>query len=211
MEQTRKSAAMCICSSLQHPYTVVPEMRAFVPNLTCALCAGLLEDVVTIKKCDHYFCRCCLVDYYENQIDCKPRVPCPVCDRMFGIATEIKETSQLVRDVLSVFKLKCENEPCDAIIGYDDFDYHKEAMCPYLIVPCGNCEDTILNKEYENHTRDHLLKDGYLPKLNIEKNVNKQLLVVNNLLKNDAVPITTKIGLTFETTLRRVIKVMKHG
>ena len=140
-----------------HIDLILPEFRLcnkeMLPHFTCSICTDLLDDTITLKECDHIFCRSCLTDWIKNQND-ETNVSCPECRVGFTIPTDVHD-ARVIRNVLSTFKFKCANQPCEAIVPYDDIKLHP-TECPYTSTQCTFCEENTLRKDSEAHLEDCL-------------------------------------------------------
>ena len=51
---------------------ISPEFRTGVkdilPNFICSICDDLFEDAITLKPCDHIFCRPCLTGWITSKV-----------------------------------------------------------------------------------------------------------------------------------------------
>lgn len=109
---------------------IVPEMQAFKAMCTCSLCSTIFEDVITIKKCGHHFCKSCLLKWIQTQESVHlDSVLCPKCSNVFNLTNDTYKC-EVIGGVLSVLNFICSNQLCEDIIGYDGFDLHQQ-VCLY--------------------------------------------------------------------------------
>ena len=70
----------------------------------CAVCTDLLEDPITLKACEHMFCRACIDEVIRTG-----ESRCPVCRTRFSSPTDVTIPIRLVRKYMSrirVFRCK---------------------------------------------------------------------------------------------------------
>jgi len=79
---------------------------------------NLLQDAVTLKQCQHNYCRLCLNQLAETNIG---TTRCPECRESFSMDSDVIEL-RFIRNLLSSLKLKCHD--CKAEVMYDNFDDH---------------------------------------------------------------------------------------
>ena len=159
---------------------VVSEFSAFIPNFTCSICNDFWEDVVTIRECEHNFCRLCIEEWIRQSDDTS--LPCPECRGIFTPATDFTQPSRHMRTMLSSFKFHCSNEPCEETVTYDRFNLHKEE-CWYEIIKCTFCTEGMERQNLTTH------KLGCITYVKYEKSEleikNGSLIVENTLLKDE--------------------------
>jgi hypothetical protein len=62
-----------------------------VKHLICALCTGLLDNAIMLKKCEHMFCGLCFKVYAKRT--------CPTCRNVFNYS-DIKPVTRIVKNFL---------------------------------------------------------------------------------------------------------------
>ena len=95
---------------------VVPSSN--VDFCICPICHDLLDAVVFVARCEHYFCRPCI----EGWIEASPNErfhSCPECRSEFT-RTDLS-TPRIIRHMLSSIMIQCEFAKCNVTVGYDDY------------------------------------------------------------------------------------------
>ena len=89
----------------------------------CAVCLELLDDPVTIKGCQHTFCRACIPSGISS---------CPECRTEFMNDQDLEPPSLFMKKTLAEIRLVCAFQTCGKIVTYDLFQYHKDwGYCEY--------------------------------------------------------------------------------
>ena len=89
----------------------------------CAVCKGLLYDPVTIKGCQHSFCRACVPgnhDFFDPSVKEK----CPICRKEFTNDDDLEPPSLFMKQALAEIPIECDFQQCGKIVTYDFFPNH---------------------------------------------------------------------------------------
>ena len=152
-------------------------------NFACTICTDLLEDAVTIRDCEHNFCRLCLDGWIVSQTD-ESNVPCPECRTLFAKEHDVKVASRFIRNMLIEIRLMCPFEECGTTVRYDNFESHTHAcQCnPANKVSCAGCDEQCSRQTLEEHTNGciHYLRHE-MSKLKLKTNV-----LAANLMRMEA-------------------------
>lgn len=86
-------------------------------NFVCSVCMELVENGVTLKGCDHHFCKRCIDGVIRTR-----NLLCPDCRREFS-SSDVAPASRLMNNILSCIKFRCPYKGCVEQIDYDNFRY----------------------------------------------------------------------------------------
>ena len=81
-------------------------------NFSCSICTDLLEDAITLRECEHSFCRGCIDNVIATSKGCCETLRCPDCRTKFKAKKDVNKPSRFMRNMLSEIKLKCPFDVC---------------------------------------------------------------------------------------------------
>ena len=122
--------------------------KSTLEMITCPICLNLAWNIVDCAKCG-----CLISKFCIDEAIAKSSNSCPVCRNSPFQSTE----SKTIKKIISKFKLKCPNAPCNENPEYSEYIKHQE-KCKFRKYHCKNdgCNyETILeNKEgMESHKK----------------------------------------------------------
>lgn len=102
-------------------------------ELKCPICCGVLEDPIQGSRCEHAYCRKCIVEWMKTSESC------PV-DRQSLKTAQLQPIPRIVRNLLNHLHIKCDFISCGCpdIITLEELAGHR-GCCPYnpeYPVPC---------------------------------------------------------------------------
>ena len=89
----------------------------------CSICNQLVEDPILLK-CEHFYCKKCIVKKNKEAEKSEKAVECPECDQEFNPSEDMKPPTVFMRKEMSKIKLKCPLFGCAQIVTYDKFTTH---------------------------------------------------------------------------------------
>ena len=141
-------------------------------DIKCPICYNLIWDIVSCNNCGNFFCQYCIEKSIKNTGNL-----CPQCR-----ARPLKlEKSKGFKKFFNNIKIKCKNKNCKKIIDYFEYLNHLEkcefrlyycknegcnykdtltnikvhsSECPYRIVSCEYCKNSIKKNMLENHIKN---------------------------------------------------------
>lgn len=104
------------------------EVERFAENVDdfmCPICRNVLQDPIQIKKCEHMFCRCCIVTWMNHSFTCPT-------DRMQIKLTHLRNPSRFFRIQYNRLKAKCQfvRSGCAEMLQIESIGDH-ESLCQY--------------------------------------------------------------------------------
>jgi len=121
-------------------------------NCDCNICSQLVEDPI-ILKCEHFYCKQCIVEKNKEAENLEKKVECPECQQEFNPSEDMKPPTIFMRNVLSLINLKCSLCGCAQIAKYDNFAAHiaECAFNPDMEVECKHCNQLYKGREEKEH------------------------------------------------------------
>ena len=112
------------------PYDIVlTEIdKSTLETITCPICLNLAWDIIDCSNCGFIFCKKC-IDESIAKVDNS----CPVCRQSPFQSTECKT----IKKIISKYKLKCPNIPCNENPEYSEYITHQE-KCKFRKYHCNN-------------------------------------------------------------------------
>eukprot|EP00299_Pterocystis_sp_00344_P010559 c4741_g1_i1.p1 GENE.c4741_g1_i1~~c4741_g1_i1.p1 ORF type:complete len:430 (-),score=73.03 c4741_g1_i1:29-1318(-) len=99
----------------------------------CSICRDVLDNPVTLRLCDHHFCRDCITQYVNTT------KICPVCRGHLCIS-DIHSVSRPFNNLLIKQKLHCRyhSRGCEFISTVEGIPSHEKHECEYTPTWCPN-------------------------------------------------------------------------
>src|SRR6218665_3273864 len=111
-------------------------MSDVTPELICSICLQIMSDPMMLDKCEHFFCRDCIL----AKLDDSPM--CPI-DRGPFEQSEIRKPFPFIVNLLGNLQMKCRFHPeCEDIIKQKEVIDH-EFHCsfnPLNNLTCEKCK-----------------------------------------------------------------------
>ena len=131
----------------------------------CLVCFNVLNDPVTCRRNQHYFCRGCITEHLR-----KNSHTCPTCADELTVDT-LTDAPRIVTNYLNERKIRCDyedrgcrelvqlqnlnrqvaecgfspvvcgNQGCGQTISKRDRTYHESELCQFRKLKCHNCEE----------------------------------------------------------------------
>lgn len=102
-------------------------------ELKCPICCGVLEDPVQGSKCEHAYCKKCIIEWMKTSESC------PV-DRQSLKVSQLQPIPRIVRNLLNHLLIKCDfvTHGCREVISLEELTNHRSICCknPEFPVPC---------------------------------------------------------------------------
>ncbi|XP_026281294.1 E3 ubiquitin-protein ligase NRDP1 isoform X1 [Frankliniella occidentalis] len=88
-------------------------------ELICPICSGVLEIPVQAPKCEHAFCRACIMEWLSRQ------ATCPV-DRIAISTSDLQPVPRILKNLLARLVISCEYAAsgCTAMVKLEILDSH---------------------------------------------------------------------------------------
>ncbi|RWS07556.1 RING finger protein-like protein [Dinothrombium tinctorium] len=118
-------------------------------ELKCPVCCGVLEDPVQGRKCEHAFCRKCIVEWVRTS------ETCPV-DRCVLQLSHLQTIPRIIRNLLNHLRVRCDFvlSGCQEVLKLEDLLNHRE-VCkfnPEYPVPCPkDCGALVPKNKMDRH------------------------------------------------------------
>ena len=134
----------------------------FADAFSCPICIGIPRNPIYLKKCQHFFCECCILNHYNTSAKISPNsilksAECPCCIGWFLRSDVIpfEEFNYAMKKVYHLLRLKCPNG-CVFIGDPQEMDDHQSYVCEKRIVNCPNpeCQEKMT---YEKLVQEHFL------------------------------------------------------
>ena len=119
-------------------------------ELMCSICVQVLQDPIQIRKCEHYFCKNCIDEWWKH------KHACPVCRNRIPSVQDLIAPPRIVRNMLSRLELTCDYRMfgCTEIVRLDGLKSHLE-QCEYnpkrLVVCEKGCGQAVPQDEISQH------------------------------------------------------------
>lgn len=102
-------------------------------ELKCPICCGVLEEPLQGSRCEHAYCRKCIIEWMKTSESC------PV-DRQGLRASQLQPIPRIVRNLLNHLHIRCDfaSGGCQDIVRLEDLANHRSS-CPFnpeYPVPC---------------------------------------------------------------------------
>ena len=114
----------------------------------CLVCFNVLNDPVTCRRNQHYFCRGCITEHLRRNSH-----TCPTCADELTVDT-LTDAPRIVTDYLNERKIRCDYEDrgCRELVQLQNLNRHV-AECGFSPVVCGNqgCGQTISKRDRTYH------------------------------------------------------------
>ena len=114
----------------------------------CLVCFNVLNDPVTCRRNQHYFCRGCITEHLR-----KNSHTCPTCADELTVDT-LTDAPRIVTNYLNERKIRCDYEDrgCRELVQLQNLNRHV-AECGFSPVVCGNqgCGQTISKRDRTYH------------------------------------------------------------
>ena len=79
-------------------------------HLNCTMCEEVFIDPVMDKKCQHTFCKECIVSWIKLSQKKEQEATCPICRKILCKAGELKR-NLLAWQIISGHQIYCQNKP----------------------------------------------------------------------------------------------------
>ncbi|KAK2702905.1 E3 ubiquitin-protein ligase NRDP1-like [Artemia franciscana] len=118
-------------------------------NFVCSICNDVLEDPLQAPKCEHSFCKLCILTWLNTNHSCP-------LDRKKLTVVDLRPVSRILRSLLLRLTLTCNNQihGCPAIVVLEQLETHllECSFDPKRLVSCNSgCGITICFGELANH------------------------------------------------------------
>eukprot|EP00873_Tetraselmis_striata_P029400 jgi/Tetstr1/449664/TSEL_036732.t1 len=178
-----KSASDCLPPPGTRVFVQVPNLIR--THLTCTICSDIVCEPVTVaRRCQHMFCRGCVLAEYRQQRSAAVqagvphlKLACHTCDASVPAPTDetglmtLLEPSLMAGNMLNELDVYCRWglkkvgdrwEPCQgkhfcpAVLKAGEVEEH-EASCPHESVACvvPGCGAVMLRRSQQRHMRDN--------------------------------------------------------
>lgn len=124
-------------------------------HCVCSICHDLLANAVTLKTCDHNFCRYCIDEWVASRRT-PENIPCPDCREIFSSTRDIETPRRLLRNILADTIIKCSFENCEEVLSYNNYFSHIE-KCDYNLnaqICCAFCSEKIIRCKIDEHNAE---------------------------------------------------------
>ena len=149
-------------------------------HLLCPICGNVLKDPVSCNN-DHIFCGECITLYLQNSATCysceekldkdnlrvpilarkllgKLKIKCTYAKRGCKVFVQINELSGH-EESCGFFPKECENKGCTEVVNFQDYAWHKDAVCEHRNFSHLQCEKTRTEAEIAAKTIESLSKE----------------------------------------------------
>lgn len=126
-------------------------------ELKCPICCGVLEDPLQGSRCEHAYCRKCIVEWMQTSESC------PV-DRQSLRQPNLQPIPRIVRNLLNHLHIHCDFAAggCSDVVRLEDLANHRKA-CPFnpeFPVPCNlGCGAKVPKNQLDRHDCVRDLRD----------------------------------------------------